>query len=121
MKPAKLTTVEAHKYLNKVEIANETLLQIKKDFGSYGESIPSEVDANSGYDFVQNKVIQVLSDIIDNNRSALSPILYQVDLNESVYRSLDKNTEDYTEKLADALIIRELKKVITRHYFKSLD
>ena len=52
MKPLEISNTDAQNYLNKDEIANETLIQLKKDFGSYGDQLPENINPEQGYEFL---------------------------------------------------------------------
>lgn len=119
MNPLTIKQDELQDYLNKKEIPQETIDQIQKDFGSFGEAILSKLSAETDYKTIHSSVSIVVTELMEHNRQALQSIFYRMDLSESVLKSLDPDSNRYLNNLVDALIIRALKKVLTRKFYKN--
>jgi len=98
----------------------ETGRQIQKDFGEFGLEVHFSGTAQLFYEelFVQMKfhVASLLSDNMDR----FMHFLYRIDISEkdiSMYEN-QMSDKDYDHVLTELIIHRELKKVITRDYFR---
>lgn len=110
-------------YLNKAEIIKETIEQITKDFGLFGIAIEAPQDTLNAYSELMDELCSSISSLVHNEHSRLMSILYQIDLTEKRIREGEIEFPNYSliEVISHHIIARELQKVLSRHYFKSLE
>jgi hypothetical protein len=99
------------KYAEDKEIIRLTIEQIQKDFGSYLPEIMLSENASSIFDELKNQLEPVLKSLYKNNRNLFVAILYKIDVKMS-----DLSSENFAE-MAEKIIQREFKKVLTKKYF----
>jgi hypothetical protein len=108
--------------LNKETIIHETIAQIQKDFGMYSIEINFDGNTETAYEQLMNQLSVEITKLLNNDKSKLQSILYRIDLSErniQLAKNALHNTE-ITQLIAHEIIVRELKKVLTRNYFKNL-
>jgi len=108
-------------FLNKEDIIRETAAQIMKDFALFGIQISFSGKIESAYDELLEQLVNQINTLLENDDKILLSVLYQVDISERDLRKtkLDFPTYDQVEVIAHQIIARDLKKVLTRRYFKS--
>jgi hypothetical protein len=108
-------------YLNQEEIVLETLAQIMKDFGLFGVTITFSGDINNAYTELHKQLISQISNLLDRDYSRLLAVLYQVDISDKEIARTAQELPEYNhvEVVAHQIIVRDLKKVLTRRYFKA--
>lgn len=109
-------------FLDKEEIILETIQQIMKDFNMFGLEITFSGDIPNAYHEIHNQLTRQVDYLIVRDEGKLFSLLYQVDISN---RDIDRTIQeipDFTvvEVIAHQILERELKKVLTRRYFKSL-
>ena len=109
-------------FLDKEEIIYETIQQIMKDFGMFGLEITFSGDVHQAYHEIHQQLTQQIDYLIVRDEGKLFSILYQVDIsNKAIERTIQEIPEfTVVEAISHQVIERELKKVLTRRYFKSL-
>ena len=108
-------------FLNQAEIVQETAEQIMKDFGMFGVEITFSGDTSQAYNELHRQLIDQISLLLERNYELLLSVLYQVDITD---REIDRATRELphynqVEIIAHQVIVRDLKKVLLRRYFKS--
>ena len=107
-------------YYNNEKLIRETVTQIQKDFGEFSFEINFSGDRGTPYEELLNEMKPIIEGLISSHSKAFIPLLYRIDMSESEVRNcLMEMNSDGIEKLVEAIIKRELKKVLIRHYFKS--
>jgi hypothetical protein len=109
-------------FLNKETIIHETIAQIQKDFSMYSIEINFERNTETAYEQLMNQLSVEITKLLNNDKSKLQSILYRIDLSErniQLAKNASQNKE-ITQVISHEIIVRELKKVLTRNYFKSL-
>lgn len=123
--------------LNKEAIIHETIAQIQKDFGMYSIEINFDGNIETAYEQLMDQLNIEITKLLANDKSKLQSILYRIDLSEKYikkalqFNSSDNNQtptsnrcltnfENQQQVIAHEIIVRELKKVLTRNYFKNL-
>ena len=120
--------------LNKEDIINETIAQIQKDFGMYNINIQFDGNTDNAYEQLMDGLTIEVKQLLANDKSKLQSILYRIDLSEvniknalrlastslSNQRLGSDSFENSNQVIAHEIIVRELKKVLTRNYFKNL-
>lgn len=107
-------------FLNNDLIIEETIKQIIKDFAIFGITLNFPEKSENIYSNLHIQLTKQITVLAQNNFSKLLSVLYQIDISE---KDIEKTTKELTnynevEVIAHQIIVRELKKVITRKYFK---
>ena len=110
-------------FLNQAEIVQETAAQIMKDFGMFGVEITFSGDTNRAYDELHLQLIDQITLLLERNYDLLLSVLYQVDITEQEIARAEQELPHYNnvEIIAHQVIVRDLKKVLMRRYFKAQD
>ena len=108
-------------FFTEAEIVQETAEQIMKDFGMFGVEITFSGDTNNAYNELHRQLIDQISLLLERNYDLLLSVLYQVDITQ---KEIDRATRElpqynHVEIIAHQVIVRDLKKVLLRRYFKS--
>jgi hypothetical protein len=113
--------VSAH--LNRAEIVRKTAEQIMKDFGMFGVEITFSGNTENAYQELHEQLINQISVLVERNYDLLLSVLYQVDITDKEIYRAQQELPDYTpvEIIAHQVIVRDLKKVLLRQYFKQQD
>ena len=108
-------------FLNSPDIVQETAEQIMKDFGLFGVAITFSGNTAEAYHELHQQLIAQIAVLLDRDYSKLLSILYQVDITDKEIARAEQELPEYNhvEIIAHQIIVRDLKKVLTRHYFKS--
>jgi hypothetical protein len=112
--------------LNKEAIIQETIAQIQKDFGMYSIEINFDGNITTAYEQLMTKLGAEITNLLAIDKSKLQSILYRIDLSEIAIknalqlRSGTDIAENTQQVIAHEIVVRELKKVLTRNYFKNL-
>ncbi len=105
----------------KNDLIIETGRQIQKDFGEFGLEITFSGKAEFFYEELFDQMKKHITDIISESLERFMNFLYRIDINESqisLYKS-ELPEKNFEEVLTELIIHRELKKVITRDYFRN--
>lgn len=108
-------------HLSREDIVLETAAQIMKDFGMFGIKITFSGDTSQAYYELHNQLVVQIDSLLDNDYNRLLAVLYQVDISEKDIAKSAEELPEYNqiEIIAHQIIVRDLKKVLTRHYFKA--
>lgn len=123
--------------LNKEAIIHETIAQIQKDFGMYNINIQFDGNTETAYEQMMTKLTEEITNLLAIDKSKLQSILYRIDLSEMAIKKallvnssnnnqtpISKasltNFDNQQQVVSHEIIVRELKKVLTRNYFKNL-
>jgi endonuclease III len=107
-------------YKNKAEFILQTAQQIIKDFGLFGLEITFSGNTDMAYEELFNQLNSTIRYLIENDFGRLYALLYQIDLSESQIISKKREYPGHSDSeiITELVIHRELKKVLTRNYFK---
>ena len=119
----KVTNSNVSGFLDRAEIVKETASQIIKDFGMFGVEITFSGDTLNAYDELHRQLIDQISVLVVNNYDLLLSVLYQVDITNKEILTAEQELPHYNhiEIIAHQVIVRDLKKVLLRRYFKQKD
>jgi hypothetical protein len=108
-------------FLNQAEIVQETAEQIMKDFGMFGVEITFSGDTNNAYNELHRQLIDQISLLLERNYDLLLSVLYQVDITDREITKATRELPHYNqvEIIAHQVIVRDLKKVLLRRYFRN--
>lgn len=109
--------------LNREEIVRQTAEQIMKDFGMFGVEISFSGNIDKAYDELHKQLIDQIGNLIERNYDLLLSVLYQVDITDREIAKTQAELPHYShiEVVAHQVIVRDLKKVLLRRYFKMKD
>ena len=107
--------------LDREEIVKQTAEQIMKDFGMFGVEINFSGDTAQAYNELHHQLIEQISLLVERNYELLLSVLYQVDITQKEITKAEQDLPHYShiEIIAHQVIVRDLKKVLIRRYFKS--
>ena len=108
-------------FFTEAQIVQETAEQIMKDFGMFGVEITLSGNTDQAYYELHRQLVEQISGLLENNYELLLSVLYQVDISN---REIDRTTRElphysHVEIIAHQVIVRDLKKVLLRRYFKN--
>lgn len=103
------------KYREDEELIRLTIEQLRKDFGSHFPELHFSGQKDQLFRELTVQVAETLKEIKRTNPVFLKVILYQVDVPESESNRLKDQKDCFS--LAEIIIQREFKKVITRRFF----
>ena len=108
-------------FLNQAEIVQETAEQIMKDFGMFGVEITFSGNTNQAYSELHQQLVDQIGLLLKRNYDLLLSVLYQVDITDREIARTEMEIPEYShvEIVAHQVIVRDLKKVLLRRYFKS--
>ena len=107
--------------MDREEIVKETAEQIMKDFGMFGVEITFSGNTSDAYNELHQQLISQVSRLVELNYDLLVSVLYQIDITDrEIARShADLPHYSHIEIVSHQIIVRELKKVLLRRYFKN--
>ena len=110
-------------HLDQAEIVTATAEQIMKDFGMFGVEITFSGDTKNAYEELHQQLILQITVLVERNYDLLLSVLYQVDITEKEIAMAEQELPHYNhiEIVAHQVIVRDLKKVLLRRYFKAKD
>jgi hypothetical protein len=116
-----VSNINVSGFLNQAEIVQETAEQIMKDFGMFGVEITFSGDTSNAYNELHLQLIDQISLLLERNYDLLLSVLYQVDITDREIAKATRELPHYNqvEIIAHQVIVRDLKKVLLRRYFKS--
>jgi len=109
--------------LNSEEIVHETAQQIMKDFALFGLEITFSGNTSEAYQELHKQLVYQITGLLDHDYPRLLSVLYQVDITDKEIAKTVIELPEYThvEVVAHQIIVRDLKKVLTRRHFKSME
>jgi len=109
------------RFLDSAAVVQETAEQIMKDFAMFGISITFSGNTDQAYHELHEQLVDQIRHLLANDYQRLLSVLYQVDITQKEITRAGLELPDYNEMevLAHQIIVRDLKKVLTRRYFKS--
>lgn len=110
------------KYRNDKVIIEATARQIKKDFSLFG----LEINYHENQEFTWNELLieleKQIRHLLEINSAKILSLLYQIDIpeNKILQRVEDEKNRLMSEVVSEMIMEREIKKILTRMYFKNL-
>lgn len=107
-------------YFNKEEYIIQTAKQIMKDFALFGIEITFSGDVKKAYEEMHSQLVYQIDELSGFEQEKLKAILYQIDITKKDVRAIKEglSKNSFNDLLAHQIILRELKKVVLRNYFK---
>lgn len=108
-------------FLSKEDIVKDTVAQIIKDLSMHGVDLYFSGDIDNAYTELLQKLTVQIELLMEYEPNRLLSILYQVDLSEKEMAREEPEFEHLStsELLAHKIIVRDLKKVLLRLYYKN--
>lgn len=108
-------------FLNKEEIVKDTIAQIIKDLGMHGVDLQWSGKTDHVYQELLHKLSKQLDLLMRYDQNRLQSIFYRVDLSEKELMRAEPELShlNASELLAHKIIVRELKKVLLRIYYRN--
>ncbi|WP_421920859.1 hypothetical protein [Marinifilum sp.] len=114
------TNLSIEPYRGREEIIRQVVAQIEKDFAQFGLEVQFSGNFDYAYDELFLQLKEHLVWLLDRDYHRLILLLYQIDLSEKQLMNAEAQYPDVpkSDLLAELVILRELKKVLIRNYFK---
>ncbi|MFW5656456.1 MAG: hypothetical protein ACOC0C_02465 [Bacteroidota bacterium] len=96
--------------------------QVVKDFATCGMAIEFPSDIIFAYDQLFDQVLDIISELLNENEEKLRALLYRIDLSEKNMKQATLAASDQTRGIiiAELILEREMQKVLIRNYFSNL-
>jgi hypothetical protein len=106
-------------YLNRLDLLNDTALQVIKDFGMNGMEIKFSGVAETAYSELFRQILPHIERLQKENFRNFYNLLYRIDLNEGQIKKAVESSTDRTfaEVVTDLILKRELIKVVFRRQY----
>ncbi len=107
--------------LSEAEVVLQTAQQIMKDFALFGLEITFSGNTDSAYEELHKQLVSQIDGLIGRDYNRLVSVLYQVDISNKDIEKAERELLDYNhmEVIAHEIIVRDLKKVLIRNYYKN--
>ncbi|WP_461640956.1 hypothetical protein [Labilibaculum euxinus] len=115
-----LKNLSIEPYRNREEVIRQVAAQIEKDFDQFGLEVKFSGEIHNAYEELFSQLNEHLTYLLDRDYHRLILLLYQIDVSEKQIIKTELNFPDVpkSELLTELIILRELKKVLIRNYFK---
>lgn len=101
-------------------LIQETAEQVQKDFGLFDIRIHFSGTYDSPYDELSAELVPHIQEMLEKDMGGLYALLYQIDIPEKWWKRIreDMPASTMAHTITDAILQRELLKVITRNHFR---
>ncbi|MBN1117478.1 MAG: hypothetical protein JXA77_09755 [Bacteroidales bacterium] len=118
----KFSANELQQFRNNEQIVRETAEQVIKDFYLFGLDVNFPENIHWAYDELYHQLLAHIDRMLSLDDKKLLALLYQIDVSE---KKIQVESQNQPEKslavvVTELILDRELKKVLTRLYFKNL-
>ncbi len=115
-----LKNLSIEPYRNREEVIRQVAAQIEKDFDQFGLEVTFSGEIQNAYEELFSQLNEHLTHLLDRDYHRLVLLLYQIDVSEKQIVKTELNFPDVpkSQLLTELIILRELKKVLIRNYFK---
>ncbi|SFE15027.1 hypothetical protein [Thermophagus xiamenensis] len=102
------------------ELIRKTIDQIIKDFAEFDLNISFSGEVNDFYDHLFAQMLEHITNLLANHQEKLFNLLYRIDVNMNDIDKYEQQMPEvpYNNLLTELILHRELKKVMTREYFR---
>lgn len=110
------------KYRDDKKIIEQTAKQIVKDFALFGLDINFSENVDYSWQEIFVELEKQIRYLLEINSAKILSLLYQIDIpEEKIIEKADlENDRNLSDVVSEMIMERELKKVLTRLYFKNL-
>jgi hypothetical protein len=114
------TAAELRNYYDNESIIDQAAKQVIKDFALFGIQIEFPEDLKFAYQELYPQLESQIQLLLDSNSTKLLSLLYQIDIPEKTIQIKASTQPDrlLADVVTELILERELKKVLTRLYFK---
>jgi hypothetical protein len=114
------TEADLIKSRNNEDIVRQTAKQIIKDFALFGLTIEFPSDIKYAYHELFSQLENQIFYLLETNNTKILSLLYQIDIPEKMIqkKATALPNQSLSEVITELVLVRELKKVLTRLYFK---
>lgn len=115
-----LKNISIEPYRNREQVIRQVAVQIEKDFDQFGLEVNFSGKIHNAYEELFSQLNEHISYLLDRDYHRLILLLYQIDVSEKQIVKTEFNFPDVpkSEVLTELIILRELKKVLIKNYFK---
>lgn len=108
-------------YFSKDELVRLTAEQLMKDFAMFGIQITYSGKTEKAYHELHSQLVNQINSLIHHSYSKLISVLYRIDLSEKEIGqgTIDLPNYNQAQVIAHLIIVRELKKVLSRKFYSS--
>lgn len=101
-------------------LIRETAEQVQKDFGLFDIHIHFSGTYDSPYDELAAELLPHIQEMLEKDMGGLYALLYQIDIPEKWWKKIREEmpASRMAHTITDAILQRELLKVITRNHFR---
>ncbi len=102
------------------DLIKETAAQIIKDFGEFNLDLTFSGDTGTFYKELSQQMVAHVEELLQNSHSRFLGLLYRIDIGKKeidLYQ-MEMKGQSYAAIITELIIHRELKKVLTRDYFR---
>ena len=107
-------------YQNDLNLLQQTVEQIIKDFATHGLEIKFSNLNKSPYEELMSQLNPQIAHLLANDQERLFALLYSIDLPEKKLKeALKKSDNNLVLELSELILKRELQKVVLRNFFSN--
>ena len=108
-------------YLNRLDLLNETVTQIAKDFNWSGLEIKFSGNAANAYQELFAQIHPQIEKILKERAGKFYELMYRIDISETQLKKAVEQAKDrsFSEVVTDLILKRELLKVVMRKQFST--
>lgn len=106
-------------YFNRLDILNETVQQIEKDFGMSGMEIKFSGTVDNAYEELFSQIHPHIEKLLKASSEKFYNLMYRIDISETKIKKEVAKAKDksFSAVITDLILNRELQKVIIRKNF----
>ena len=107
-------------YLNRLDLLNETVKQIAKDFSWSGLEIQFSGNGDNAYRELFVQIHPQIEKLLKEYSGKFYELMYRIDISETQIRKAVSSAKDrsFSEVVTDIILKRELQKVVMRKSYK---
>ena len=108
-------------YINRLDLLNETVKQIAKDFSWSGLEIKFSGNADNAYQELFAQIHPKIEKILKERAENFYELMYRIDISESQLKKAVEQAKDqsFSEVATNLILKRELLKVVMRKQFST--
>jgi predicted ATP-grasp superfamily ATP-dependent carboligase len=114
-----LNTIKPEQLITDEQLKALFLEQLQKDFSTVNIKLDID-DETISLTEIKNRIKNILIENFTNK--LLTRLLYTIDINEEkISEIILKSKSNYIDNIVEQIIIREMQKIIIRHYYNHID
>lgn len=114
------SSTDISRYRNDGPLIRETAEQLIKDFNLFEMNISFSGGRGTPYEELYEQVLPLIQKMLLEDTGRLYALMYQIDIPDAWWRQIREAHEPsaVAHRITDAILQRELLKVVTRNYFR---